>query len=384
MASKRGTKRTVEPTGEAKKLQDALRQHGIAKKNYEAVVDTINHPLTTGLTDTCRKMLIAMLPNGLCIAAAERNDTQNLTIKMLDEVFENVRSAMQAKVDAEVDKFAPFESSKARLEKAAIDATASLAASAELVTTCQAALASAETAVVTATSNVADKELCQKQEAGKIEEIKMEKPLVESTLLDDFRVLREGTVEGDLAKVHYDKVEALCNKLAVGDSLMNGLPSVLAKKPSERGSFDAMIVSQVEEALSKKLSELSTAIDQHASRADALASATLAATSELEASKATRDSASNALSAAMDSRQQHEEANQVALTAVADYEPEFNTAADVLAGEKEQLKSFVDWNLACFEILRNRQVYVQAEKKQKTAGAGDLEVAAVQAADAGA
>lgn len=143
-------------------------------------------------------------------------------------------------------------------------------------------------------------------------------------------------------------------------------------------------MSQVEEALSKKLSELSTAIDQHASRADALASATMAATSELEASKATRDSASNALSAAMDSRQQHEEANQVALTAVADYEPEFNTAADVLAGEKEQLKSFVDWNLACFEILRNRQVYVQAEKKQKTAGAGDLEVAAVQAADAGA
>ena len=66
---------------------------------------------------------------------------------------------------------------------------------------------------------------------------------------------------------------------------MTALPTSLLKKPAERGSFDAMVVAQLQEGLGKRLAQLNETIQTGAPAAANRLAAVEQAKKDLEMSK---------------------------------------------------------------------------------------------------
>mmetsp|Transcript_3571 Transcript_3571/g.5546 ORF Transcript_3571/g.5546 Transcript_3571/m.5546 type:complete len:391 (+) Transcript_3571:74-1246(+) len=370
---------------EAKKLQDALRQHGVTKSNYNGIVEAINHPLASGLTDDCRKMLVAMLPQGLCVLSSERVGLQDAAVRMLDEVYQSILAKMQEEIEVEAANLSSVEASKAGLESKTQEAAALLAEAAAVFAARKAVLAEAAKSVLAAKASLAEKETEQRDGDMAHEKAKVEKVALESALSEDFRLLRDGEAEVGQAKVHFETLAARAGTLGFDESLMTALPASMMKKPAERGSFDAMVVAQLEEGLTRQVANLTAIIANGAPAADARQAAVAAASECLDVAKKAQSLAADELSATTQLKQERETEHASALAALAQYEPEYKQATEARDLKVEQLDAFTNWNLACFKTIRDR--VSPAEKKQKKADAEEaahVEVAEAPVAEAGA
>lgn len=372
MAPKRGTKRAAEAeVPAAKRLQDALRQHGVMKSSYNGILEAINHPLAKGLNEECRKMLVAMLPQGVCVPASERHALQDASVKMLDDVFQGILAEMQAEIDTETEKLSCVEASKASLEFKVQEASAALAEASAAFALRKATLAEAAKAVLTTKVSLADAEKEQRQGDASHNQAKKEKDSLESALAEDFRLLRDGEVEAEEAQHHYDKLAALTSTLGLEESLMTALPTSMVKKPSARGSFDTMVVAQLEEGLLRQVAKLNEVIEAGAPAAEARQAAVAAACNQLESAKQAQQLAADELNAATELQQQREKEHEASLASMANYAPEYKQATETRDSKVEQLQLFKDWNLACFETVRDRESALATKKQTESEAAGE-------------
>ena len=83
-----------------------------------------------------------------------------------------------------------------------------------------------------------------------------EKQLVEFAISKEFKALRDGEVEGQEAKAFYVKLEAVAERVGIEQALMKAVETSILKLPKERGSFDAMVLAQLQEGLQKRLNDL--------------------------------------------------------------------------------------------------------------------------------
>jgi hypothetical protein len=94
---------------------------------------------------------------------------------------------------------------------------------------------------------------------------------------ESLEVLKEGTwASAREHKKHVGVLVALFKKLNADASLISALPSALEKKPADRGTFDGMVVAQLEEILAKHITSVqdegaraTTALHHASSGADA-------------------------------------------------------------------------------------------------------------------
>eukprot|EP00438_Fugacium_kawagutii_P006792 Skav218520 [mRNA] locus=scaffold2478:185241:185705:- [translate_table: standard] len=76
MAPKKGTKRAAEAAApEAKKMKETLSKYGVEKSTYDRVVEAIQ---LAEVPKAVRQMLIATLPEGICVPLDLRHRYQNL------------------------------------------------------------------------------------------------------------------------------------------------------------------------------------------------------------------------------------------------------------------------------------------------------------------
>lgn len=395
MAPKRGSKRTaaaleVSPEAlAAKKLQETLKKNSVTKTTYSGVVDAINHPLADGLDAEVRKMLVAMLPEGVCVPLEERQEVQTACVRMVDEVFKSILSKMQEHIDTTATALSTVKESKAGLEGKAKEADEALKAADEAMAASKQTLADATQAVHAAKELLAEKEKDQREGDAAYEKAKVEQEALENALTEEFRMLRDGDGEPEQKKALWVKLEGLASNIGLEQSLIISLPTCMVKKPSERGSFDAMVVAQLEEGLVARVAKLKEIIQAGEPAAAARQAAIQAATEELETAKQTQTSDAEKHSAATALKQQREQEHAAALEAIANYEPNYEAAKKALDEKQGKFNDFQSYNLACFETLRDRET-----KKPKTAPATDADVsqmarelevaAAVEAAEAGA
>lgn len=394
MAPKRGTKRTAavaEVSAEAlaaKKLQETLKKHSVTKTTYSGVADGINHPLAQGLTDDVRKMLVAMLPEGICVALDEREAPQTACVRMVDEVFKSIMNKMQEQIDTASAALSTVEASKAGLEGKAKEAEETLNAAGEALATSKQTLAGATEAAKAAKDLLAEKEKDQREGDAAYEKAKVEKEALEKALTEEFRLLRDGDGEPEQKKAQWQKLEGLASNIGLEESLIISLPTCMVKKPSERGSFDAMVVAQLEDGIVARIAKLTEDIEAGEPAAAARQAAIDAAAQASETTKQTQTSAAEEYTAATALQQQRQQEHASALEAIANYEPNYAAAKKALEEKQGQLADFQSHNLACFESLRDRATMMpkttptEADVSQM---ARELEVAAaMEAAEAGA
>jgi len=383
MAPKRGSKRAAEVSVEAehaKKLQTVLKQKGVTKATYEALVEAVEHPMASGLNPATRKMLVAMLPQGALVPVEERQEGQQACVRMLEEVFESITSAMKAEI-AEADSQVSKESAEAtKLEEDLKNAETALQEASEAVATKKMALAEAAKTVIDSKTNLVEKEKEQRAGDAAYGAAVAEKEDVEAALAQDFRLLRDGVGEGEA----YDtsKILSLSTKLGLEDSLLTALPSVISKKPSERGSFDAMVVAQLEEGLRNKVSKLNEIVTTGAPAAAAREAATAEAKGAVDAAKQAQQLAADELTAANIAQKQHVREAEAAKASLLAQGPVVKDAASLKTEKEEQLQRFLEWNLASFEMLRDRETL--APKQTKIVAETPEEAKTMEAAEAGA
>merc|ERR1712150_191460 len=70
------------------------------------------------------------------------------------------------------------------------------------------------------------------------------------------------------AKIHTKQIMRLAKKLGLEDSLLTALPSACAAMPSRRGSFDKMVVNELESIFQAKFAAL---VEEMNAEAEAIA-----------------------------------------------------------------------------------------------------------------
>eukprot|EP00434_Breviolum_minutum_P016692 symbB.v1.2.014716.t1/scaffold1080.1/size139481/12 len=213
MAPKKGTKRAAEvvETPEAKKMKATLSKYGVDKSIYDGVVEAIQ--FADDVPNSVRQMLIAMLPEGICVPADMRHEYQNAHVKMILEVLQGVLSKLQDGVTSAAGEVARIEAAKSELQAKVQEAEAALEKADEVESTTKGNLAEVTRAVLACKSALAEKEKERCEGDAAHEAAKEEKAVIEQALANEFRLLRDGEVEGEDAKAHYKKLEALAGKI---------------------------------------------------------------------------------------------------------------------------------------------------------------------------
>lgn len=382
MAPKKGTKRAAEVAvaepSEAKKMKQTLQKYGVEKSIYDRVVEAIQF---ADVPNSVRQMLIAMLPEGICVPADQRHEYQNTHVKMILELLQGVLSKLQDGVTSATGEVARIEAAKTELLTKVQEAVDALEKANDVESTTKGNLAEVTRTVLTCKSTLADKEKERCEGDAAHEAAKEEKLVIEQALAEEFRVLRDGEVEGEDAKAHYKKLEALAGKIGFEASLMTALPTSILKKPADRGSFDAMVVAQLQEGLGKRLAQLNETIQTGApASAERLASVEKAK-KDLEMAKLKQQEVADLYLSAKQVQKDCQGAKKAADTKVKQSEPDLKAAKKIQQEAENRLENYKTKNWSSFETLRDRTCTKEVE-------AGEVrmleEAAAIEAAEAGA
>lgn len=357
---------------QAKKLQAVLRQRGVNKDTYSGVVEAINHPLAGDINSDTRKMLVATLAQGLCVPLGEREEVQEGSVRMLEQVFESIMGRMQSEIDTTTEALDSEESKKALLEKDITQANAALEQASTELSERKNKLDESTKETLEAKAALVQIETAQREADAQHKQAIEDKEAIETAITIDFRVLRDGEADAEQAKQHYDKLAALVGKLGLDSSLVTALPTCMVKKPSERGSFDAMVVSTLEEGLKDKVAKLAESIEAGEPDAATRRQAAESASQALKAAENSQQELANSLNTSTELKQGREKEKQAALTALSTHEPAVTAASQAKIQKETQLQSFKDWNHACFILLRDAQA--APAQKAKTAEANQESV----------
>ncbi|CAK9030824.1 unnamed protein product [Durusdinium trenchii] len=368
MAPKRGTKRaaeaTMSATDEAKKMKETLKNYGVSKTWYDGVVEGLQSPVAEDPLSV-RKMLIAMLPEGLCVPADQRHAYQTANVQMVSESLQKVICKLEEKLataSAEVDR---IEASKGELQSKVDAAEEALGTALENEQSCKLRLADVTRTVISCKSAVSGAETAQREKAQAREKALEEKAQVEAVLAEEFRLLCDGEVQGQEAQVGFEA------------SLLTALPTSILKEPASRGSFDAMVVAQLAEGLGKRLSALKEELLASEPGATAAAQAVETAQKELQVAFEQQQVEAEKYKAAQELRASAETAKSQAHAEAAEHEPLLRQAVQARLEAETEVESFKNYNWACFEKLRDHQQLSSAQRAVEA----QMEV---EAAEAGA
>merc|ERR1712232_1480180 len=172
--------------------------------------------------------------------------------------------------------------------------------------------------------------------------------------------------------------------LVQDQSLRNAVLLSQAKQPTERGSFDTMVLHQLETELQKLLEkaegDIASGGDQQAESKDALAAAEAA----LESAKTVHEDAASSHKEAVARKKGAASASAAAAKKLRDFDKELKQwTADVVSAE-ESLKEFQNGPLVAFEELSVDAVPEEhaSEKGEEEAEAGEETAADAAEADA--
>jgi len=343
----KGSKRAVQGVAAEAKKKPKLDSMMVG------VVDALGQ--ATEIPEDCRAMLEAGVPGCLGPPANERHELQNSMVKWIGETIEGVEARLRQAVDDEAAKVAQAQAAKAEAEKAVGDAKGILEAKdADLVAN-KTAHKEAAQAVKSAKAGLTEAQAAQKKGDASLAEAGKVKEEFEGVLRDHTGYLKEDDgFDAKTAKTHTTQVMRFAKKLGLDDSLLTALPSACATMPSKRGSFDKMVISEMESSFQTKVTALAEEMNTGAEATASRAAAVTAAEQVVQAAEDVHKDAAAALAAAQTAQGEAasglQEAEKGSKAKAADQE-----AAEALKENAEQvLQNFVGYNVLCFSTLRDK------------------------------
>lgn len=391
MAPKRSVKQTTSSTPAeeppAKKVATVLKKNGVSQSSFKKVVEVFSHGLASSLPEETRAMLLAGLPYSLCVASDERQELQELTVSMIGDVVSKVFTGLQARLDAENEKLASVESTKAQLETAVTEAEAHLISAKTSESQAEESLGTASEATILAHAELATRQDEQRLGDASLHAAKSDKDVLEAALTGVFEKLKVGEWEEPTqAKEYFEALAPLMQKVAMDESLKSATQSTLLKKPSSRGSFDSTVIDELDKCFQAKIVEVAAILSAGKPQSEARAASVAEATASVAVAEEAQRHASEALLSAKSAHKEAIASLKAVKANLADFQPQYAKASELRDEEQAKLQYFVDVNLNAFEELRQRPSAkkLAAEAKAKAAAEAERQAAAEAEAKAAA
>jgi len=378
-----GTKRAAEaaPAEEpaSKRLAATLKKHGVSPALYRHVVEIFEHPLVDHLSQDSREMLLAVLPHSLCVPSDERQEFQEATVQMMSQQMSQVLATMQASLDAENEKVAGSEAKKAELEENIRAAEVSLNEAQDVTAAHQAELNAACSATRSACAERTRAKEVQKANDDAQTSAQTDKDALEAAVAGDFEKLKSGDVGDVPQETLYQNLERLLLKLDLDMSLRSATKPALLKDPAGRGLFDGKVVEELEKSFAAKIAELSSKITDGQPACEACAAVVTQAEGKVAGAEAVQTSAADVLATSRAAQKEAQASVKTAKACLSEYKPEYKKATEARDKQQEQVQTFMDVNVASFNVLVAK---ISAKKKKAMAAAAAAVAAAATAAAA--
>ena len=353
--ARKGTKRAAQFAVEEplhKKLAPVLKKQGVTQASFKQMVELLEHPLTQ-LPEECKKMLLAMLPQSLCVPSDCREDVQNLGVTMIAEVVASVESRIREAVESGEANVQAVESSKGQLEGAMGQAEQHLKEAQDAVALREADLQSSSQAVVAAKANLAKKE--EEQRSGDSQAVAAEAEQAETAeaFSSSFRTLKEGSWETS-PNEHVQALAPVLSRLPMDESLKTAAPPVLMQTPSSRGVFDATVLQQLEKSFEDRLAQLTALLQSEEPQRQARAEACREAKAQLEEAEEKQKECSSNVLAAKHRQKEAASGLKAVEEALAQFEPNLTAAMELRDEKQRELEAFVQGAMHCFTELKDR------------------------------
>jgi len=302
------------------------------------------------LPESCRSMLATSVKPCLAEYAADRHTFQVQTVEMAAKALAGIKANLEQEVTQAQTKVDSADSEKAsrigaadsaaakhdKLEKAA--QSAKEAYDADVYAASKTALKDAEKAVDTKHA-----ELLAAEE---------KKARLEAAIKDVYEPFKATKASGQEGRKAVNGLEKVVRENGTEEALAEFLAETLKKEVDARGSFDAMVIKEIDERVVQWSAGLEAAIKacqqgetDVANAKTAAEAAHAAAVEKLPASKA-------ALDAAQVAEKEQRKVVAVAKAAVQSFEKDMVAAAASLVDAKNALASFVDGPAKSFEELK--------------------------------
>mmetsp|Transcript_9131 Transcript_9131/g.17083 ORF Transcript_9131/g.17083 Transcript_9131/m.17083 type:complete len:388 (+) Transcript_9131:88-1251(+) len=332
-------------------------------KKVEEEVPKYSDPLMEGvanaiqqaeLPEACKEMLLIMFPGSLELPLEERHEFHAMVVRMVGDSIQETHSKMIKEVEEAGSAVEAAKAKQTDLEATAVEADSKLNVAGETVQSKEAALQDATTLASNKKTSFDDAKDAQTKGGAESEALKQEKQTYESAFEDSFKALHQGDLEGQQAVQHYKVIKPLLANLHLDESLSLALPSTCQKKPENRGSFDNVIMEQLDKALQTRIATLGEQIEAGTSATAERAAAVQAAEQELQSAKEAKETAEKDLSDAKAKRDEADEFLKSSKKAVADGVKELDC---LIKSHEDKLKvriHFENWNLSSFSQLKEK------------------------------
>jgi hypothetical protein len=323
------------------------------------------------LPDRCRNMLIDTLPFSLTVASDQRHEIQTAVVEMVEQTLTAKKLAMEAAVTAEDVKLVSLKGSQGEVASKADEAEAAVAAQKEIVQTAKSLLAEATEAANASWSTLSDQRAEQKVLDASLDQAKTEKSGLESAFEEHFKPMKE-----DAAGLHFKGLEPHLKSIEVESSLLIALPSSCAKAKDQRGSFDNVVLEELEKAIINKVTALGETVAAAMPAASDREATIQASEKDYDAKKSKQKELATEFEAAQKDLTDRNVALSSAKKAVLELQPQIDASTELMDKAKLALAEFEAGTMSGFVSYRSAT--------SKSAEAAPAEAAPAEAAPAGA
>lgn len=303
-------------------------------------------------------LVVKMISENLAVCLGdykeERHEFQASVASMAEKIMASIKVSIEAKIKESEETLAKADTEKAAREaaveetkKLAEDSTAACAAAKQEVTTTEAELKKAQEELKTA-----EKE----QKAGDAQSVKDEtkKGKLENTINAVFVPCKEGALEKAAITKGISELQKLGKELDFDTALLTSLPSALQKDPASRGTFDNVVVTNVEDELQKRLAKLKETLAEAAPAREERASKVATCAAAVEALKVKLESMEKASKDAVAAMKEADGKSKAAAKALKAFGPEIKATGKALKDAKDSLEDFTTGAMTSFTELLNR------------------------------
>jgi len=203
----------------------------------------------TGYPEAVLGMLMSSMETSLLVPKDARHEYQEEVVKMFAEVLHSVEEVATAAVAAAQGKAAAVEADKCAKD-GVVEATKGIVKEKqEGVEAAKTAMQEAAVAKMAATTEHTSAAAEQKTGDAELDAVEGKKASLESTMAEEFQPLKDGTA-GNVKKAVQAVIKAL-KAQGVEQQLLASADPALSRAAAERGSFDIVVIQQIEEHFMK-------------------------------------------------------------------------------------------------------------------------------------
>lgn len=337
------------PVSRPKKVAKATPQDDQLQAVTQAVESMVDLP------DSCRFMLLALLPGSLGTPNDSRHPVQDHAVTMIGEALDKTKAGKEAGLAQATKDKAAADGKLAELQAAQTAAESSLEAKRQAAQeklgerdAAQGLLAQAKEALA---ARQQEEKAAQDAQTAK----KEESSSFDAAIADHFAPLKEGAWDEGAAagKQHLEALGPALEKAALDGSVMASLNIVGAKRAGERTNFDGMVLEQVGASMAEKSASLKKELEERGPAVAERGAAVAAQASEVEKAESELSNRRSALEQAQAQQNESETACKSACQEFKTFSTEAKKTAKAAEAAQAELELFAGGPLAAFEALRS-------------------------------